>query len=132
MITRCGFYGFVFLLKCTLSAIMQKFRIRVRTQLIGYEINLLEKVWQYIYIYSVYITARWVVKRIGFYETWSRDVVVFIRIVLKVSSFSAIMQKLRIRARTQLIGYEIKLLNKVWQYIHLYIYIYRERDFHNK
>ena len=33
---------------------------------------------------------------------------------LKVSSLSARMQKLRMRARIQLIGYEINLLNKVW------------------
>ena len=69
--------------------------------------------------------ANQLIKRLGFirlgkksqklavYETWSRDVVVFSREFFSESELSRSYNAKVQNARTQLIGYEFNLLNKV-------------------
>ena len=96
---------------------------------------------------------KWIVNSYSFWHMATRCCGFHEGLFLKVSSLAAIVQKLWMRARKQLIGYDINLLNKVWQYTHIcrcllaihqhiylpylwrqryiesdHIYIYRERE----
>ena len=59
-------------------------------------------------------------EKLPVYETWSRNVVVLARVFFWKWAPSQLECKSSECARMQLIGYEINLLNKVWQYIYIY------------